>query len=460
MTDLPDNWASIGLLEAAEFVRGVTYSKADARSAAFDGSIPVLRANNIQGRTFALQELVYVPHKAVSESQLVKIGDVVIATSSGSISVVGKAASAKSDMHVGFGAFCGLLRPTKEIDHGYFGHFFATDLYRRRVSELARGVNINNLKKDHFASLSIAIAPRSEQKRIADKLDALLARVDTCRERLDRVPAFLKRFRQSVLASATTGALTEDWRMDLGVFNESPRVSLREVAGQFSYGSAAKSSQKGEVPVLRMGNIQGGYLDWSDLVYTSDRLEIEKYRLSAGDVLFNRTNSPELVGKTAVFNGEHEAIYAGYLIRVRCSDCLRPDYLNFCLGSPAGRDYCWEVKSDGVSQSNINAQKLAAFEFSLPSLDEQTEIIRRVEMLFGFAAGIEARYQIARLKVDRLTPALLAKAFRGELVSQNPDDEPASALLDRIRSQRAPAPTAPRRDRLSTSRKSKQAKTT
>lgn len=289
----------------------------------------------------------------------------------------------------------------------------------------------------HLRSSRIPLAPLNEQKRIADKLDALLKRVDACRERLDRMPLILKRFRQAVLATATSGALTEDWREASGLEFNWDEVKLGDVADGFSYGSAAKSAKAGKVPVLRMGNIQNGVLDWSDLVFSSDLQEIKKFLLSAGDVLFNRTNSPELVGKTAVFKGERDAIYAGYLIRVRCGERLLPDYLNYNLNSPAGRDYCWQVKSDGVSQSNINAKKLAAFTFLLPSIKEQTEIVRRVEKLFAFADKLEARYTTARKQVEHLTPALLAKAFRGELVEQDPNDEPASVLLERIRAERA-----------------------
>lgn len=291
--------------------------------------------------------------------------------------------------------------------------------------------------------LPLPLAPLPEQKRIADKLDSVLARVDACRDRLDRIPALLKRFRQSVLAAATSGRLTEDWS-GARPADEWRAVSLGEVATGFSYGSAAKSAPDGLVPVLRMGNIQDGRVDWSDLVFTSNSEEIGKYRLVAGDVLFNRTNSPELVGKTAVFKGEREAIYAGYLIRIRCTERLLPDYLNYCLGSPAGRDYCWRVKSDGVSQSNINARKLAAFEFLLPTLAEQHEIVRRVETLFAFAGRLEARCAAARKQAGQLTPALLAKAFRGELVPQDPADEPAAELLKRLAARRAEAPKARR----------------
>ena len=431
-TTIPATWRQCSLLECSEFVRGVTYTKGDASEVPSDGFVPMLRANNIQAKQFDWSDLVYVPESFVSEAQQLRIGDVVVATSSGSLSVVGKAAQVRSKVTSSFGAFCGVLRPKADIEARYFGHFFSSFAYRSSVSELARGVNINNLKRDHFAAIQIPIAPLEEQKRIADKLDTVLTRVDAVNARLARVAPLLKRFRQSVLAAATSGRLTEDWRDSHDLQIAWPHVRLDEVAYDFSYGSAAKSSKHGLIPVLRMGNIQNGALDWSDLVFTDDPLETKKYSLQHGDVLFNRTNSPELVGKTAVYKGERQAIYAGYLIRVRCSEKLLPDFINFCLGSPRGREYCWSVKSDGVSQSNINAKKLAAFEFALPSVDEQAEIVRRVETLFAFADRLEARLQAAQTAANRLTHALLAKAFRGELVPQDPNDEPAAELLKRL----------------------------
>jgi type I restriction enzyme, S subunit len=290
----------------------------------------------------------------------------------------------------------------------------------------------------------LLLAPFNEQKRITAKLDVMLERVKACRAQLERVPAILNRFRQTVLAAGTSGKLTEDWRASRNR-NQAPRlVSLVDVALDFSYGSSAKSSASGEIPVLRMGNIQEGKLDWSNLVFTSNFAEIEKYKLLPGDVLFNRTNSPELVGKTAVYKGEQPAIYAGYLIRVRCSDELLPGYLGYCLNSPAGRDYCQRVKSDSVSQSNINAKKLAAFEFELPSIEEQSEIVRRIERLFAFADRLAACYRAALAQVEGLTPALLTKAFRGELVPQDPRDEPASVLLERIRAMQATEESKPK----------------
>lgn len=331
-------------------------------------------------------------------------------------------------------------------------------LFKAKISEITannRGSTVKYIRKGDIEDTTVFLPPLAEQERIAEKLDELLAQVNTLSSRIDSIPQLLKRFRQSVLAAATCGDLTQEWRAQAtGLDAETeqaamkwpwPTVRLGDTAVDFSYGSSAKSQPTGDIPVLRMGNIQRGELTWDDLVFSSNEEEINKYRLHPGDVLFNRTNSPALVGKTAVYKGGRPAIYAGYLIRVKCSEDLAPDFLSACLNSPRGRDYCWRVKTDGVSQSNINAKKLADFTFELPSMAEQTEIVRRVEQLFAFADQLEAKVAAAKTRIDQLTQSILAKAFRGELVPQDPDDEPASVLLERIKAQRVAAPKATRK---------------
>lgn len=297
------------------------------------------------------------------------------------------------------------------------------------------GTTIRHLTGESLAIYTVPVPPLAEQTRIADKVDSLVARIDACRGRLDRLLALIKRFRHSVLAAATSGRLTEEWRASTRAADWMT-VPLETVAKGFSYGTSAKSAKSGEVPVLRMGNIQDGRLDWTELVYTSDKAQIDRYALQAGDVLFNRTNSPELVGKTAVYNGERRAVYAGYLIRVRCGDSLLPNYLSYSLNSPAGREFCWQQKSDGVSQSNINAEKLKRFPIAMPSIAEQKEIVRRVERFVELSDRVAARLAVALAKVERLQAAILTKAFCGELVPQNPKDEPANILLERLRTAR------------------------
>ena len=108
------------------------------------------------------------------------------------------------------------------------------------------------------------------------------------------------------------------------------KTKLEDVCKKVEYGSSAKSKSEGEIPVLRMGNIQNGVIDWNDLVYTTDQEEIDKYLLKHNDILFNRTNSAEHVGKTAIYKSEKPAIFAGYLIRIhRKEDLIDADFLKY-----------------------------------------------------------------------------------------------------------------------------------
>ena len=110
--------------------------------------------------------------------------------------------------------------------------------------------------------------------------------------------------------------------------------------------------------------------------------------------------------------------------------------MNYVLNTHYAKKWCWEVKTDGVSQSNINAKKLGAFLIPLPSIEEQIEIVKFVTSLFATADRIGSQYQSLKAKIDNLPQAILNKAFKGELVSQNPNDEPASVLLERIKKER------------------------
>ena len=200
------------------------------------------------------------------------------------------------------------------------------------------------------------------------------------------------------------------------------------------YGTAAKSAKAGTAPVLRMGNIQNAKFDWADLVYTSDDDEISEYLLHDGDVLFNRTNSPELVGKTAIYRGERRAIFAGYLIRVNhIRSVADSQYVNLFLNSHVARKYGNSVKTDGVNQSNINGTKLSNYPFPCCSIEEQREVTSILEKTLSLVDETEAGISQELQKADALRQSVLKKAFAGQLVAQDLSDEPASVLLDRIK---------------------------
>ncbi len=319
------------------------------------------------------------------------------------------------------------------------------------IQQNPKGTGIPHVNPEVFWNFLVPLPPLAEQQRIVEKLDAILPRVKAAKARLEKIPTVLKRFRQSVLADACSGKLTEEWREQnlsttIGFFNklnseeigfeipeEWKSIRLANLCDGFQYGTSSKSSKEGEIPVIRMGNLQNGRIIWNDLKFTSDVNEIRKYKLTFGDVLFNRTNSPDLVGKTAIFQSDRDAIFAGYLIKIiNKKDFLDSKYLNYCLNADYAREWCKNVKTDGVSQSNINAQVLSSFLVPLTSLKEQQEIVRRVEKLFALADSLEAKYNAAMRRVEKIEQAVLTKAFRGELAPQDPNDEPADELLNRI----------------------------
>lgn len=180
---------------------------------------------------------------------------------------------------------------------------------------------------------------------------------------------------------ADVGMIPMDWTVE----------PLGRLVTSVEYGSSAKSSKNGLVPVLRMGNLQNGKIDWGDLVYTSDEKEVSKYSLRYGDVLFNRTNTIDLVGKTSIYLGEKPAIFAGYLIRVNViQDALDSRYLNYILNTEFAKKYSLKVLSVAVGQANINGQKLKTYPIPLPpTKDEQSAIAEALSDVDALLSGLD-----------------------------------------------------------------------
>ena len=208
------------------------------------------------------------------------------------------------------------------------------------------------------------------------------------------------------------------------------------------YGTSEKSSNEGDVPVLRMGNISRiGTIDFTDLVYSSNKDDIIKYALLKDDLLFNRTNSSEWVGKTAIFKSDSPAIYAGYLIRVRCI-LVCPDYINFVLNSSYHREWCNSIKTDAVNQSNINAQKLSKHLIPIPPYEEQLRIVAETKKWMSVIDKMEGDVSELDQVINTIKSKILDLAIHGKLVPQDPNDEPAIELLKRINPKYTPCDNA------------------
>lgn len=298
--------------------------------------------------------------------------------------------------------------------------------------ELTNATTVPALRKTDLENIPIPLPPLNEQQRIVNIIESLFVKLDRAKELIENTLAQFEQNKMAILHKAFIGELTAKWRkennIDLSSWQEK---TIDELCTSLKYGTSKKSNPEGSVVVLRMGNLQNGEIDWSNLMYTDDKDDIEKYLLKKGDVLFNRTNSPELVGKTSIYRGEYPAIYAGYLIKLDYGKDIIGEYLNYMMNSTKAKHYCYTVKTDGVSQSNINAKKIGAFEIPVPTIEEQQEIVNILDKLLAKYNKIKNVEQQLE-KIELLKKAILAKAFRGELGTNNPDEESAENLLKEI----------------------------
>nr|WP_071778323.1 restriction endonuclease subunit S [Cyanobium sp. PCC 7001] len=348
-----------------------------------------------------------------------------------------------------------VLRPATGIASAFLAYALESPEAQQYMLDNAKGTAQKGIYLKTLSAMCLAIAPTTEQLRITAKLDTTLAAVDACRQRLDGVAAILKRFRQAVLAAATSGELTREWREARGIESLPRKIPLGEVIHEMRNGLSPKPSLNPPgVKILRIGAVRPGTIDWTDHRYLelSDK-DLAAFRLEAGDLIFTRYNGTlEFVGACANATSIPDVyVYPDKLIRVRCDTSRAlPAYVEISFSSVEIRDHIEGLVKSSAGQKGISGTDLKNIFFPLPSIEEQIEIVHQVQALFTLADQLESRLSAARKLVDRLTPALLAKAFRGALVPQDPNDEPASVLLERIRAARqaeAAAGKASRRGR-------------
>lgn len=314
----------------------------------------------------------------------------------------------------------------------------------RYVTEVSHGINMPRLGTDAGRNAPFVLAPLPEQKRIADKLDTVLTSVDACRERLGRVPTLLRRFRQSLLAAATSGRLTEDWRAGRSELSAWSETTLGQVIREMRNGLSSKPAEHPPgSKILRISAVRPGRVDFTDHRFLDvDPTTEAQYALRVGDVLFTRYNgSLEFVGACALVRSALDGyVYPDKLIRVQVDEAMvLPEYIEIAFGSDDVRRQIEAFVKSSAGQKGISGGDLKTTRLRLPSIEEQREIVLRVETLFAFADRLDACLARAQTATERLTPALLAKAFRGELVPQDPTDEPAAELLKRLAEQRSRA---------------------
>ena len=319
-------------------------------------------------------------------------------------------------------------------DYDWMYYFLLSPIGFEELKSITTGTAVPKFNKTDLKTIPLPVPPLAEQQRIVDRIESLFAKLDEAKEKAQAVVDSFETRKAAILHKAFTGELTAKWREEHGVGMESwKKKSVGELCISLKYGTAKKSDASGNVVVLRMGNLQQGEIDWSDSAYSNDPDDIEKYKLFPGDVLFNRTNSAALVGKTAIYRGEHPAIYAGYLIKLDYDhDKIIGDYLNYALNTLDAKKYCNSVKTDGVNQSNINAKKIGAYSFNVPSIPEQEKIVSVIQKLLSKEQQTKEAAEIVLDLIELMKKSILARAFRGELGTNDPSEESAVELLRQV----------------------------
>ncbi|MBW4539382.1 MAG: restriction endonuclease subunit S [Myxacorys chilensis ATA2-1-KO14] len=364
----------------------------------------------------------------------------------------------------------------EEMHRRFVYYLLRSETFQAPLRLVSRSAQ-SGFNKQDLAEIELPIAPLEEQKRIAENLDKLFARVDACRDRLDRVRLILDRFRQSILATALSGELTEDWREENSNNVEPASNLLIRLQERFREGFIHRISDSqadrisehtlpegwlstsveavGEVflgrqrspknhsgsnmrPYIRAANITWDGWDFSDIKEMNfNPRDFERYKLQTGDVLINEgSGSASEVGKPAIWRGEIEnCCFQNTLICVRPFEKMSEYLYLVFLYAALSKAFVEETRGIGIH--HLGKERFSAFPIPLPPIREQQEIVRRVADLFTYVDRLKTRYRNTYDRLDRLIPTLLDEAFRGELVPQDPNDEPASILLERIRRMRA-----------------------
>ncbi|MBO1292322.1 restriction endonuclease subunit S [Faecalibacterium sp. Marseille-P9590] len=428
--DIPESWEWVRLGEIFQHNTGKALNSSNKSGVLLE----YITTSNLYWDRFELENLrsMYFTENEIEKCQVSK-GDLLVCEGGD----IGRAAIWLKDYKICIQNHIHRLRSYVPLCTRFYYYVFFLYKYAGWIG--GKGIGIQGLSSNALHSLLVPVPPIAEQERIVKRLEIIKPLSDKYSEASEQIQElnnlFPEHLKKSILQYAVQGKLVPQDPADepASVLLERIRTEKEKLikAGRIKrdkhesvifrrdnsyyekvdgierciddelpfeipdswewttigttciniqYGSSRKSESTGTMAVLRMGNIQNGRIDTQKLVYTSDKEEIAHYPLEYNDLLFNRTNSKELVGKTAIYKSEVPAIYAGYLIRI--TPLIDSDYLNYVMQTQFYWVYCQNVRSDAIGQSNINAEKLKNFIYPLPPLHEQKRIAKKLNSIF------------------------------------------------------------------------------
>lgn len=440
-TLLPNQWIATMLEEIVDkIVGGGTPSK--AIPSYFQGNIPWMTVKDMN--KFVLDDTVdHISEEAVENSatNIIPAGTPIIATRMS----LGKLVRANFDSAINQDLKA--IFVNENVSKIYFEYWYRS--IAQKIQEMGTGTTVKGIRLEDIKQLSFALPPLAEQQQIAQKLDELLAQVDTLKTRLDAIHNILKRFRQSVLAAAVSGRLTEEWRESYSIgFDSWEKTDLGAVSN-VATGKTPKRDQNeywdnGTIPWLTSSATGNSFTYEAEQFVTDFAVKDCGLKLfDAGTLLLAMYGEGKTRGQVTELKISAACNQACAAIAVNESKILRP-FVKLVL-----QENYEETRKVAVggAQPNLNLNKVREIPVLVPPLEEQTEIVRRVEQLFAYADQIEQRVKDAQARVNYLTQSILAKAFRGELTAdwrvQNPElisgENSAAALLERIKAEREAA---------------------
>ena len=438
--DLPMGWELIRLSEAAKWGSGGTPSRRNLDY--YGGKIPWIKTGELGPRyIMRTEETISDLGLVNSSAKIFPKGSIAVAmygATIGKVSILGIPAATNQACAVA-AVNLGACSPE------FFFHYLCSQ--RDEFVKAGKGGAQPNISQGLIKDWPFPLAPLNEQRRISDKLDTTLAAVEACRQRLDGVAVILKRFRQAVLAAATTGELTREWREERDREQDWETSSIKSIAEVGTGSTPLRSNQS-------FYSADG--MPWITSAATSDELitTANEFVTESGIKAGRLRIFPEGTLLVAMYGegktrGQVSELGIAATINQACAAIHSPSeqHLMPFIKIALKANYL-EMRqlAEGGTQPNLNLSKIKEFMIRVPPKDEVFEICDQVELFLSLADQLEAKLATACRIVNRLTPALLAKAFRGELVPQDPNDEPASELLAKLKAKQSyAAHVSPRR---------------
>ena len=436
---LPENWCWTKIGSISSLHRGVSYKKTDAHTERRENSCLVMRGGNIcEGSIDTEADNIYVDISLVAENQIVRKNDIIIVASTGSTKVIGRAGISKMDyLDVAFGAFLLLVRPSTKVNQRYIDYFFLSDNYRNRIKKLASGININNIRGEYITETLVPLAPLTEQQRIVDPIESLFAKLDEAKEKAQAVVDSFETRKAAILHKAFTGELTAKWREEHGVRMESwEQCSLSDVCTVNPKKADTKDlPDELEVsffPMPALSEIYGEITDPQTRLLKEVRSGFTNF--SEGDVVFAKITPCMENGKSAVVGKLVNDIGYGTteFFVLRCSDRLYNRFLYHLVRDKLFRDKAKAVMAGAVGQQRVPKRYLETYKLNLPKFNEQREIVRILDGSFAKEQQTKEAAEAVLDQIDLMKKSILARAFRGELGTNDPGEESAVKLLRQV----------------------------